>query len=124
VRNVITSAATLAEPVSIADPFALDAWTWLLLISLLVIVPAKTVAPASASAFPATELAETLLPETRVFVTAPNHSPAPESPAALPVEPSRVATLTLLFVIASLLNARLSQSVWTPPDQALPSPTL
>src|SRR2546421_1673432 len=122
-RNVITSPATSPPPRSIAVPCRLDACTWLSLTTLFVIVPAKIVAPASASASPATELADTLLLETRVFVTVPPHSPAPESPAALPPECASAATLTVLFVITSLLNVKLT-SVWRPPENAFASPTV
>src|SRR5262249_22323249 len=94
------------------------------LTTLFVIEPAKTPTPASASASPATELAVTLLPLTRVFVTVPPHSPAPESPAALPPELPSADTATLLFVIASLLRARSLLSMWTPPKKASASPSV
>ena len=91
--------------------------------TLFVIEPAKIVAPAPAVASPAVELTVTLLPAKRVFVTVPPIAPAAEEPAAFPCERPSVDTLTLLFVITSLLNSTLT-SVCTPPEKASASPTV
>ena len=86
--SVVGPKALMPPPLTSAEPRGAEAWMWLLLMRLLVIVPpSKTLAPPRAVAFPAAELTSTLLPVSWTFVSVPPNSPAPARATASPVEP-------------------------------------